>query len=1031
MVNDIDLSGAEWVPIGNNSTDLNDSRFTGVFDGQGYIIYNLTVTVQRQYVGLFGYIADSTIKNVGLEGISIDVRQQYYSVYAGGVCGINSGSSIINCYSTGTIVASYSGEYDYWVYAGGICGRILNSGIIRNCYNTSSITVSRSSLRASAIGSFAGGICGNGGIISNCYNTGVISSSFGSYFSSSVPYAGGICGFSGIISNCYNTGVVSASAGGYSAYAGSISGGSYNSSDPGTIIENCYWNIDTVQKVNNIELINESKKGVGQGNDTTTPLTPEQMRTQSSFVGWDFDTVWAINEGVGFPYLRSMSGGGIGDEFGDYDIEEILINRVKKYTSDFDDMDFMEKLNTWDLSDISDYNEMVDIYNDVVSTHKERWDYTTLINNERYSYWEHYKHITKPEIFYTLGFSALFFNDEVWDYAVGIIPEKEKYKTALKKFMEADNEYLRNKFAINDVKFILGSMEKSAQIDGLIAEAELLKNLKNQTIKCDTLEDAKLLLTKHNILKDELMIDKIKELQDLFKLLGNTVKIVEMTADSITDLANVSSQFKIYQCYYDFLEIIRNSPKSPFFLREAARELQADLYEQYLIAIQNIGQKAAQFVLQGVFSLKDISAVFTSEILAGLGVGKLFGNFLFGTKDFIEGSSYVSCYAILSDIYVEILENDKINFKNDLTFENAEKFKDNYNILWSLRKIGEETFYDMTRQKDGWDNTIKNILRSTSKYTENATFAQENIEIIKGIEFKMVDGEPWRPLLKRKIVEGIDYNQPDVIITGAVRNVANNEYSINLSDETFIVPSDYTIQAYSTNGGEKWKKGDLTDKTLAKLLNKEMTLHITDNFNTKTKKPSEDATIVTFAKINERPKLPKLTVNYVIGADKTGETAGQFVLTEKDGTRAVKKDIEIALADASDKNRTPDIMGFGVFYEGETNGISVSYIGTVNGKEKVTKTMYFIRTAPKNNGASYTPASRAKRFSVKSEQKMPNYKINAKKGTIKLKANTFINLNGKATFFANKTEINATGITEIWQGATARKSASAKQFLNR
>jgi hypothetical protein len=75
-MNDIDFAdfnGGEWEQIGNNSTNSAASRFTGIFDGQGYVIRNLTITRDQQYIGLFGYIQDAVIKNTGLEDTNIDI----------------------------------------------------------------------------------------------------------------------------------------------------------------------------------------------------------------------------------------------------------------------------------------------------------------------------------------------------------------------------------------------------------------------------------------------------------------------------------------------------------------------------------------------------------------------------------------------------------------------------------------------------------------------------------------------------------------------------------------------------------------------------------------------------------------------------------------------------------------------------------------------------------------------------------------------------------------------------------------------
>ncbi len=56
--NDITLSD-EWMPIGSP-----DEPFTGIFDGNGYIIYNLTVTKKTGHMGFFGAAEGAVIRNV-------------------------------------------------------------------------------------------------------------------------------------------------------------------------------------------------------------------------------------------------------------------------------------------------------------------------------------------------------------------------------------------------------------------------------------------------------------------------------------------------------------------------------------------------------------------------------------------------------------------------------------------------------------------------------------------------------------------------------------------------------------------------------------------------------------------------------------------------------------------------------------------------------------------------------------------------------------------------------------------------------
>ncbi|MDR1320326.1 MAG: hypothetical protein LBK56_02720 [Gracilibacteraceae bacterium] len=132
---DIDLSGAEWAPIGDGTAG--NRIFTGTFDGQGHVISNLTITGNNhhQYNGLFGAIESAIVKNIGLRNTRIDVSSYNSSSYAGGICGYADASSsvtISNCYNMGNV-----SSYDAVSYAGGICGYVFGSDsiTISDCYN--------------------------------------------------------------------------------------------------------------------------------------------------------------------------------------------------------------------------------------------------------------------------------------------------------------------------------------------------------------------------------------------------------------------------------------------------------------------------------------------------------------------------------------------------------------------------------------------------------------------------------------------------------------------------------------------------------------------------------------------------------------------------------------------------------------------------------------------------------------------------------------------------------------------------------
>ena len=191
LINDIDLSGVSFTPIGDY-----DNTFDGTFDGGGFTISNFTInSLSSSYVGLFGY-NEGTIRGVILENATITVG----NFNIGGLVGYNEGT-IENSISSGSVRGNFS--------VGGLVG--FNNGIIDNSSSSASIkgvvlsagglvgnnngTINMSSSSGNVNGNLnTGGFVGNnGGTISN-------SSSFGSI--SGILDAGGFVGYNeGTIEN--------------------------------------------------------------------------------------------------------------------------------------------------------------------------------------------------------------------------------------------------------------------------------------------------------------------------------------------------------------------------------------------------------------------------------------------------------------------------------------------------------------------------------------------------------------------------------------------------------------------------------------------------------------------------------------------------------------------------------------------------------------------------------------------------------------------------------------------------------------
>ena len=236
-----------WEPI---------DYFSGTYNGDGHKITGLKQGRGSSSMGLFNNNAGSII-NLGLENCN------FVGGYGGAIVNMNAGS-IINCYNAGRVTGVRS-------YIGGLAG--WNAGEIIQCYNTGEV------FAATDYTAIVGGITSrsDNSVIINSYNTGAVSS----------PYAldNRGCGIlaesvnNPTIINCYTTGIVTKVYGsGYGAIA---------ADNDSAAIENSFC--------------------LGHyGGSVGTILTEAQMKQQSSFMGWDFDSVWAISPDLnnGYPHLR-------------------------------------------------------------------------------------------------------------------------------------------------------------------------------------------------------------------------------------------------------------------------------------------------------------------------------------------------------------------------------------------------------------------------------------------------------------------------------------------------------------------------------------------------------------------------------------------------------------------------------------------------------------------------------------------------------------------------------------------------------
>lgn len=284
---------------------------------------------------------------------------------------------------------------------------------------------------------------------------------------------------------------------------------------------------------------------------------------------------------------------------------------------------------------------------------------------------------------------------------------------------------------------------------------------------------------------------------------------------------------------------------------------------------------------------------------------------------------------------------------------------------------------------------------------------------------------------------------PTRSVPPAPRSTPNENAVINLTRETLTL-NGFTIYAYCIIGGNtapnrRWRDGsNLTPERFVRYLNNGFELWICfRNFNTGSGHPQgsgNEHNIIAFSQIHGRAARPNVAINYEIGADMSGRTGGDFLLTSRNVPRVIKYGIEIGRADA--RGRAVDENHFGIFFEGATNGVPVPGL-TPEGR--ATRERFFIRTAPRTNSdGTFTAASVPRRITVLGNGRPTTHRINYSAETVRLARGQAI-LGGRATEFtvsAVRTNhdispyITRNDEIRIKRAATARRPATAIQRIN-
>ncbi len=330
----INLGGNYWLPIGNSF----NAPFSAHFDGNGFTVSNYIVT-NNQFVGLFGYVNNGTIKNLSLADFTIDLDitldknkytseinsngVEYYAVYVGGLAGradAKRGLSEISGIRVSNAVFKINANFaKNYIYAGNIIGYGVSYAVgelyIHDCFATTDIT----SVNTTGY-SYVGGIAGRfdlaslgSSLMSRCYYVGSISST--SYNSS---YAGGLVGYlfsfgnfieaksddenaelsaddeDIMIENSFAVARIYANSTGYRSLAGAVVGEKNNFCS----VKNVYYPDARV-----FVDPEPDREVVGTKISLSSILDKEEL---SKKCGFDFENVWTYISGYEYPVLLSM-----------------------------------------------------------------------------------------------------------------------------------------------------------------------------------------------------------------------------------------------------------------------------------------------------------------------------------------------------------------------------------------------------------------------------------------------------------------------------------------------------------------------------------------------------------------------------------------------------------------------------------------------------------------------------------------------------------------------------------------------------
>lgn len=456
---------------------------------------------------------------------------------------------------------------------------------------------------------------------------------------------------------------------------------------------------------------------------TSFGLTTEEMQFSQYFLGWDFDNVWTWDE-TGYPVLRFFNKSHENER-----VSETLVDRVKKYVSDFSQEDIDAIING-NGTDIEKANAIVELLNRMEESMGENQAFSTLTSNNLYASYLMMDRLrstqngTLARIF--IGLNGLIYG-ELLEHITNNDPAYRKYRTLLSSFMKESREEFELFSYISTTSSFLSDIEAKLEEKGILDNefSDIILEIQNANSISEVNQSLEKLNGSYTIATYEL---KSASLEDLFSFLGNTATFADITSESIQEISSLGSDIECYHQYQDFLSFIENNDNFPSQMRAAARDLNKSYEEQYLDAKKQYIRQVSKWALENEIDLlqnivfdKVLVGSFAqmfSKSIPGINWGIVIVDGFLNMSEFVDSATYVEGYGMLQEEYTRKLLDDKERFLVDPSENNAKQFYRDYTLLWNLRDKGEKMFLKFIGYDGTWSGSIRQKLNSSINYNE-------------------------------------------------------------------------------------------------------------------------------------------------------------------------------------------------------------------------------------------------------------------------------------------------------------------------